>query len=344
MSGQASISQSRVMGHLGVWQQRTPGLLLVLLLAVPAKIIGDTIPVVPDVVIALVAGIIVSNLVFRVTDTYRPGVRFSQKTVLQAAIVLMGGSLSFAAVLQIGAQALGVIILCFVISFSLGALFARGFSLPGKVGTLLGSGTAICGATAIITVGPLIAATEEEIAYAVTTIFSFNILAILIYPVLGHLFHFSDLAFGTWSGTSVNDTSAVIATSYIFSNGAGAIATVVKLTRTLLLVPLAVGVGFFAALRGRQQNISVLKMVPWFVFGFAGMAVLNSLGLLPGDLPKALTALAKFLIVMVLAAVGLNVDVARMRSMGPKPFVSGMLLAGVMSALSLGILRALSII
>ncbi|MDO8672026.1 MAG: putative sulfate exporter family transporter, partial [Dehalococcoidia bacterium] len=228
--------------------------------------------------------------------------------------------------------------LSFVFSFSLSLLFARGFSLPGKIGALLGSGTAICGASAIITIGPLVAATEAEIAYAVTTIFSFNMLAVLIYPAIGNMLNLSNLGFGIWAGTSVNDTSAVIATSYVFSAGAGAIATVVKLTRTLLLIPLAVGIGCMTSVRSNQRHASVLKAIPWFVLGFAGMATINSIGLLPGDLPSMLTEVAKFLIVVVLAAVGLNVDIARMRAMGSKPFLVGILLAGVMSILSLGII------
>ena len=341
--GQGSTSQSLIARNVAVWQQRAPGLLLVLLLAVPAKFLGQWVSLVPDVVFALLAGIAVNNLVVHGHSTYRSGISFSQKTILKAAIILLGGSLSFAAVLKIGAQAVGVILVCFVISFSLGMLFARGFSLPSKVGTLLGSGTAICGATAIITVGPLIAASDEEIAYAVTTIFSFNILAVLIYPILGHILRLSDLGFGTWAGTSVNDTSAVVATSYIFSNAAGAVATVVKLTRTLLLVPLAVGVGFFAAARGSHHQTSIFKVMPWFVLGFAGMAVLNSFDLLPKDVAWLLTEVAKFLIVMVLAAVGLNVDIARMRGMGAKPFLVGMGLAVVMSALSFTVIHILGV-
>ena len=342
MKAHIAVNESQRQSRLGIWQRYVPGLLLVLFLAVAAKILGQVVTWVPDVVVALVAGIVVGNLLLRDRNKYREGVRFAQTTLLQTAIVLLGGSLSFAAVLRIGVQTVGVILLCFVLAFSLSVLFARVLSLPGKVGVLLGSGTAICGATAIITIGPLINADEEEIAYAVTTIFFFNILAVVIYPALGHMFNLSSLAFGTWAGTSVNDTSAVIASSYAYSPGAGAVATVVKLTRTLLLVPLSVGVSSFAA-RHPGQRVAVLKTTPWFVFGFAVMAVLNSFGLLAGDLPRVFAALAGFLIVMVLAAVGLNVEAVRMRAMGPVPFLAGILLAVVMSALSFGIVRFLDL-
>ena len=135
----------------------------------------------------------------------------------------------------------------------LGLAFARVFRLPGTIGTLIGAGTAICGGSAILALGPLVRAKDEEIAYAITTIFTFNIVALLLYPPLGHLLHLSSTAFGSWTGTAVNDTSVVVATGFIFSHAAGATATIVKLTRTLLLVPLAIAVGLHYGERAERD-------------------------------------------------------------------------------------------
>ena len=238
--------------------------------------------------------------------------------------------------------------ICVAVAMLLGLLLARITRLPGSVGTLIGAGTAICGGTAVLAIGPMIAASEEEIAYAVTTIFTFNIIALLVYPPLGHALQLSSVAFGSWAGTAVNDTSVVVATGYVYSQAAGATATIVKLTRTLLLVPLAFIVGSAYAARakeggGKVSTAAVLKAMPWFILGFAGMAILNSTGLLPGNLSHALTLFASFLIVVVLSAVGLNVNLAKIARMGFRPLSVGLALAAIMACVSLGLIHLLHI-
>jgi uncharacterized integral membrane protein (TIGR00698 family) len=232
---------------------------------------------------------------------------------------------------------------------SLGLLLARVARLPGAVGSLIGAGTAICGGTAIIAIGPLIDATDEEIAYAVTTIFTFNIIALVVYPILGHAWSLGQVAFGSWDGTAVNDTSVVVATGYVYGKLAGATATVVKLTRTLLLVPLAFLLGTAHAARshdGTPAKLSpraLLKSVPWFVFGFAAMALLNSTGVIPGAVSSDLTEIAGFLIVVVLAAVGLNVNIAKILHMGLRPLGVGLGLALIMAIVSLSLVKVFHI-
>lgn len=187
---------------------------------------------------------------------------------------------------------------------------------------------------------PLVRAKDEEVAYAITTIFTFNIIALLLYPPLGHALALSATAFGSWTGTAVNDTSVVVATGYVYSPAAGAVATIVKLTRTVLLVPLAITVGLiFAARYAREDGDTAektttlqraLKTVPWFVLGFVAMAGLNSVGLFSPAVDRALTTSAAFLIVMVLAAVGLNVNLKKIVKMGFKPMLVGLALASIM--------------
>jgi len=328
----------------GLWKT-LPGLALVLVVALAARLASGVSSFVPDVVIALVLGAVVGNVV-ALPSAVQPGIKFTHRYLLRTAIILLGASLSFMAVVRTGGETLSIILICLVVSFSLCVLLARLAGLSGRVGTLLGAGTAICGATAIITVGPLIAATEAEIAYAVGTIFTYNALAVVAYPIIGHALHLTDLSFGTWAGTAVNDTSAVIATGYIYSDPAGIAATIVKLTRTVLLVPLAVGIGLAAGVQqGKQtgQKMNVWKMIPWFVLGFLAMAVLNTVGIFPAAIVKALTELAKFLIVMVLASVGLGMSLTQMRKLGLKPFGIGLLVGAVMGLVSLGLIGSLGI-
>jgi uncharacterized integral membrane protein (TIGR00698 family) len=327
-----------------------PGLLLALAVAVAARFLARYTGAIPDVLLALLGGIAIAN-VCRLPAAVQPGVKFVLNKVLRAAIVLLGAGLTVAAIVGLGGATVGLVVVCVCVAMGLGLLLARLARLTGTIGTLIGAGTAICGGTAILAIGPLIGAADEEIAYAVTTIFTFNVIALLVYPPLGHALHVSSVAFGSWAGTAVNDTSVVVATGFVYDPTAGATATIVKLTRTLLLVPLAIVAGWIYASRAHAAGATaerlsprrVLAVVPWFVLGFAALALLNSAGLIPAATAHALTMLAGFLIVIVLAAVGLNVNIATIARMGLRPLAVGMLLAVTMAAISLSLITVLHI-
>jgi uncharacterized integral membrane protein (TIGR00698 family) len=328
--------------------------ILILAIALGARALSRYTGAIPDVVLALLAGMLASNFL-RLPAGIRPGVAFTLRYFLRAAIILFGAGLTFAAIVQAGAATLALVLLCFTVAMVLGLALAKFFRLPGTVGILIGAGTAICGGSAILALGPLLRAKDEEIAYAITTIFTFNIIALLIYPPLGHLLHLSETAFGSWAGTAVNDTSVVVATGYIFGAKAGAVATIVKLTRTVLLVPLAIFIGlrydggFASGAQSASPNAGaqlwrrVMKTVPWFILGFVAMATLNSLHAFSQDVAHALTLGAGFFIVMVLAGVGLNVDLAKIRRMGVRPLGTGVLLAAIMAVVSLALIQVLHI-
>jgi len=326
---------------------------LVLVIAAGARLLSQFTGAIPDVVLALVVGILARNLL-RLPSVIEPGIAFTLRYLLRAAIILFGAGLTFTAVLQTGAKTLALVIVCVASAMALGLVLARVFRLPGTIGSLIGAVTAICGGSAILALGPLVRAKDEEIAYAITTIFTFNIVALLLYPPLGHLLHLSSTAFGSWTGTAVNDTSVVVATGFVYSHPAGAVATIVKLTRTLLLVPLAIAVGLWYGGRfERDARGSTLAMtslwqrvketVPWFIFGFVAMAALNSLHVFSAALAHMLTLVAGFLIVAVLAGVGLNVDAVTIGRMGLRPLGVGILLATVMALVSLSLLHVLHI-
>ncbi len=186
-----------------------------------------------------------------------------------------------------------------LLALGLTYLFGRWLRAPSGLVSLIGVGTAICGATAILTVGPIIEAREEEIAFAVTTIFLFNMLAVVVYPLLGHLLAFSDTIYGVWAGTAIHDTSSVLAASFAFSEPAGKVATVVKLTRTLMLVPLAFGIAHSIA-QGRRgaagagPRVNLVKIFPWFILWFVVAAMLNTLGVFKTPLGAPLAQWASY--------------------------------------------------
>jgi uncharacterized integral membrane protein (TIGR00698 family) len=268
--------------------------------------------------------------------------RFTVHYVLRAAIILLGSSLALGEALSRGSQTLGLIVALVVVAMILGALLGRIFKLGNAVGTLIGVGTAICGASAILAISPLVKAKTEETAYALTTIFAFNLVALLAYPWIGHQLNMSQSAFGIWAGTAVNDTSVVLATGFIFGSAAGVVATVVKLTRTALLVPLAIWVGLTQPDPMRTGWAARLSQaIPWFVLGFLAMSLARSLGAIPAAWLSPMAQIAGFLIVCVLGAVGLNTDLRSIVRMGSRPLIVGLLLAGTMGVLSLAAIEGL---
>jgi uncharacterized integral membrane protein (TIGR00698 family) len=321
------------------------GVLLVAALAVLARFASHFTGPIPDVVVGLAGGALLGN-VWAMPAAFKAGIRFVLHYVLRAAIVLFGLGLSFAAVERAGLKSLVLIGVCFVVAIALGFVTARLFKLNATIGPLLGSGTAICGGSAILAIGPIVRAKDEEIAYALGTIFTFNALALLVYPPLGHALGMSDVAFGSWTGTAVNDTSVVVATGYAYSHAAGDVATIVKLTRTVLLVPLALAIAYRQAQSGEAPGslwTRVRATIPWFVLYFVAAVALRSSGVLPGSFVAAAETCAGFLILMVLVAVGLNTDVRQLGHLGARPLVAGLLLATVMSLVSFSLVSALGI-
>lgn len=194
-----------------------PGIGLVLAIAIAARLLSRFTAPVPDVVLALLAGLIVRNLM-RPAEIQK-GVSFTLFYGLRTAIIFLGAGISVQALVRTGATTVGLIVALVVVAFALGLLFARIFRLDPTIGTLIGAGTAICGGSAILAIAPLVRAKSEEVAYSITTIFGFNIVALIVYPILGHWLGMSQTRFGSWVGTAVNDTSVVVATGYVFGTG-----------------------------------------------------------------------------------------------------------------------------
>jgi uncharacterized integral membrane protein (TIGR00698 family) len=229
-------------------------------------------------------------------------------------------------------------------------LLGRLAGVPGRLATLIGVGTAVCGNSAIVATAPVIGAKDDEVSFAVATNTLFGTAAVLLYPAVGRLLGFSDPAYGTWSGTAVNDTSQVVAAGFAFSDEAGRIATAVKLTRNALMGFVVVGVGLAhsGAPAAHPLGARLKQSVPLFVAGFLFMALLNSLGAfqwaaaaLSLDVGRVLRELARVLILVALAGVGLSTRVEAMRRSGMRPLRVGLATAVVTSGTSLLLIRVL---
>lgn len=200
-------------------------------------------------------------------------------------------------------------------------------------------GTAICGGSAIAAVVPIIKANEHDTAFAISTIFLFNLVAVLLFPLLGHLMHMTDTGFGLWAGTAINDTSSVVAAGYSYSKAAGDYATIVKLTRATLIIPICLALAFAVAAREKRKlksqdgagHFSLARIFPWFILWFLVASAIRTAGLIPHAMQPVIHLLAEFLIVVALTAIGLSANLRRMAASGARPILLGL---GVWAAVS----------
>lgn len=317
------------------------GLLVCLAVALVATALGTRVPVVGAPVFAILIGAAFAST-GRMPAVVLPGARWCSKTLLQWSIVLLGTSLSVHELAQGGARSLPLMLGTFVVVLVLAYVAGRMLGLDRNVRRLLGVGTAICGGSAIAAVSSVIDADQADIAYSLGAVFLFNVVAVIVFPALGHLMHLTQHAFGIWAGTAINDTSSVVAAGFSYGHDAGTTGVIVKLTRTLLIVPIVLFYAWrrAAALRAEGRSVPWRQIMPWFVLWFVLAALLNSLGWIPAPAQAPLHELALFAIVVALAGVGVGTDVARIRSAGFRPLALGAILWAAIALASLGFARA----
>lgn len=299
------------------------GVLIAFAVAIAAYFLGRVASVIGGPVSGITLGILITSL-WKLPPTSRTGIKFTSKYILQMAVVLLGFDMNAASVIQVGQQSLLVILLTLSAAFLTAFFVGRLLQIDRKLTTLIGVGTAICGGSAIAAASSAINAEDQDISYSISTIFLFNVIAVFLFPVVGHLLKLSDTGFGMWAGTAINDTSSVVAAGFSFSNTAGNFATVVKLTRSLMIVPVTLALAFFAA-RDQQEASSFhfSKVFPWFVLGFLAAAILNSTGWISVEITAGLAQAGKFLIIMAMAAIGLNTNVQAFVKAGPRALFLG---------------------
>ena len=288
--------------------------------------LGRWIPIVGGPVFGILLGLVVRNAV-GVGPIFRPGLQIASKQVLQWSIIALGFGLSIQQVARTGLDSLSVTLVTIGVAFASAYLLGKWLNIAAKLQVLIGVGTAICGGSAIAAVTPIIRSDDHETAFAISTIFLFNVVAVFTFPMLGHWLAMSDLGFGMWAGTAINDTSSVVAAGYSYSQEAGDYATIVKLTRATLIVPICLALVFFQAWRYKKQgsrDFRLARVFPWFILWFLVASGVSSMGWIPYVLQEPLHFMAEFLIVVALTAIGLSSDLRRMLSAGVRPILLGM--------------------
>ena len=313
-----------------------PGVLICLLIAVPSWIIGRMIPIVGPAIISIAIGIAIASIFPGLIDNqkihFADGIKTTSKKLLQFSIILLGFEMNFFNIIRVGGQSLLIMIFTLATAFIAAIIFGKLLKLSGDTTTLIGVGTAICGGSAIAATAPVIRAKDEDVARAISTIFLFNIIAVFIFPLLGHLLGMNDEQFGLWAGTAINDTSSVVASSTSWSiaegnNNALQMATIVKLTRTLMIVPVTLFLAFYTSRKQKivgESGYKLAKIFPWFVLFFVLAAVINTVFSLPSELSGSLASIGKFVIVMAMAAIGLNTNIKSLFAKGYKSLLLGL--------------------
>ncbi len=288
----------------------------------PAGILGGTL-------IALLMGMLLNPLLSRYKG-FEAGINWTSKKILRAGIIIAGISLSFSQVIQAGKYALILLVFTFVTAFGVRYICKKVFKINWKLASLLSVSTAICGGTAVATVGPTIRAENRDIAYAISATFIFDIITVIAFPWIGRLLGLDDTGFGLWIGTAVNDTSSVVAAGYAFSDPAGMLATIVKLTRTLFIVPIVLVFSWIYAKKETPSQtadkVNIRKIFPWFILGFLAVVGVRSTGIVPDKLVGQLSFLSKFFMSMALAAIGLKTSLKEVAGVGIKPMIAGVII------------------
>ncbi len=304
---------------------------------IPGGLLGASI-------IALFLGTIINS--FFHPAWIKPSLKFTSKRILKVAIILLGASLSVNTILSVGKMTFFVMIFTFAMCFGGGFFVRKLFGLNWKLSNLISAGTGICGGSAVAAIAPVIDADDKDVAFALSSTFLFDMVMVALYPLMGKALGMTDMAYGIWAGTSVNDTASVVASGYAFSEIAGDFATMVKLTRTIAIIP-TVLVFAYIGTRMKQkelkavsngQKVNLVKIIPWFIGGFLLLAIVNSLGWIPVAASSVLKGASKFLMVTALAAIGLGTSIADFKKAGLKPMFYGITIDTLVTLTALAVI------
>ncbi|MDM8302786.1 YeiH family protein [Collinsella tanakaei] len=341
----------------GMWR----GVLFALVIAVPAWLLGKQFEVIGGPVFAILIGMVLALVVPEAAGApLQKGVKFTSKKILQYAVILLGFGLNLAQIAQVGATSLPIIVSTIATSLIVAFVLCRALKIPSKISTLIGVGSSICGGSAIAATAPVIDADDEEIAQAISVIFLFNVIAALVFPTLGGMLGLTNEGFGLFAGTAVNDTSSVTAAAAAWDGmhpGANTLdaATIVKLTRTLAIIPITLALAFWqvrqakraaAAGEGSGQaagTFDLKKIFPFFIVFFVLASVITTVFALPTDVTAPIKELSKFFIIMAMAAIGFNTNIVKLVRTGGKPILMGLACWIAIACVSLGMQHALGI-
>ncbi len=337
-------SQCRL-GWRGRWADRIGGVALVGVLAMLAIQLAQIgwlqANGISALTLAIVLGMVVGNTFYpRISSTCSEGVSFSKQTLLRAGIILYGLRLTFQDIANVGitgvAIDLAVLSSTFTLSWWLGT---RVFGLDRRTAMLVGAGSSICGAAAVMATEPVVGARAEQVTVAVSTVVVFGTVAIFLYPTLYrlnahyHVLVMSPAAFGIFAGSTIHEVAQVVAAGRAISESAANTAVITKMVRVMLLAPFLVTLSIYLSRNGDPSAASpggtrprTPIVIPWFALGFIAVAAFNSLSILPKSITSPAISLDTFILAMAMAALGVTTHASAIRKAGLKPLALASLL------------------
>jgi uncharacterized integral membrane protein (TIGR00698 family) len=325
------------------WRQnateRLPGLALVAMVAALAITLGKigwfASTGISALTVAIVLGMLVGNTLYpRVAHAAAGGVTFSKQTLLRLGIILYGLRLTFQDIAHVGIAGVAIDSLVlsstFVLSWWMGT---RLFGLDRETALLIGAGSAICGAAAVMATEPVVRGRAEQVTIAVSTVVVFGTVAIFLYPAIfhfiirNHLLAMSSASYGIFAGSTIHEVAQVVAAGRSISEDAANTAVITKMVRVMMLAPFLAILSAVLARTARGDTVREPNgarqsggiVIPWFAVGFIGVAACNSLGVLPKTAVAAAVDFDTVILAMAMAALGLTTHVSAVRSAGVKP-------------------------
>lgn len=335
-------------GHVSRLAGLVPGILLCSFVAilssalegVEARALGH--PYVEALVIAILVGIAVRS-VWAPSDRWQAGIAFSAKQLLEAAVMLLGASISFAAIASSGVMLLGLVAATVVVALGISFGISRALGLPLRLSILIACGNSICGNSAIAAVAPIIGADSDDIASSISFTAILGVLTVLGLPLLIPLLQLTATQYGILAGLTVYAVPQVLAATVPAGLLATQMGTLVKLMRVLMLGPVTIVLSLIAPRlpggSGAAKPVGFFRFVPWFILGFLALATLRSIEIVPASVVDPLTKLTGFLTVVSMAALGLGVDIRVLAGVGGRVTAAVTLSLVLLLGISLGLIQ-----
>ena len=296
---------------------------------------GSVFPLLGTAISAILIGMIIRHTPFIYNLLDKATNKFITSYVLKGGIVLLGFTMSIQILNKVGIILIVVMAAVILGSITTSILVNKGVKANSKLSLLIGLGTSICGGSAIVASAPIMDAEDEDVAVAITTMFVFSMTALVVLPIVGKMFGFSDQFYGIVAGLAVNDTPSVLATSFSWSDEAGEIATLVKVAKTLFIIPITLGLVYLKfyqqrknSLNNHSQKVGITwsqtkSIIPMFVVYFTLAFIVASVVSIPADITSLIKDASKLMFTFALVAIGLGVHVKQIKKAGIKPILIG---------------------
>ncbi len=318
-----------------------PGLLLTAGVAILAEYFKKipSLSLFSSLIIAIILGIILKNTI-GVSQIFKPGITFSLKRILRLSIILLGLRLSLPQILAVGPVGLAIVFVTLTSTFIFTCWFGSKIGVDRKLTKLIAAGTSICGASAIVATNGVVESKDKDVAYAVAIVTIFGTLSMLLYPLLSTVVQVTSQEFGIWCGVSIHETAQVIAAAFQGGEVSGEFGTIAKLSRVIFLAPVVLTLGFITPSSSSTENKPKKLPIPWFVFGFIALMLLNSANVFPDGVKKSVTEVNHFLLTISMAGMGLKTSIIEIKQSGIKPLYLGAVSWLFISVLSLSLIKA----